>query len=296
MAHATDDGGLPSWTLERLESQRAAMGVGARTRFVDVPVVNVAEGRTYVVPAAPTAPNISSPGPTAAAATASPSPRVVVVQPGTRIVIATPSPFTTTGPAEGSARPSQDPSVVAVAPGDIVVVGGSGATPAPPSERRVLEIGPRSGTVQLAPRDNDRLASRTIQYLPQGLAFAFFAPFPWSIERPLDLLPLPEMFLWYSALVAGVLTLWLRRSDWRRLGPLVLFVAGTLLIFALAEGNVGTLYRHRAMVIPFVLVAASPVFMQVGSRALTRFSRSGSDPSGGSVIARRPAVRSRNAG
>jgi hypothetical protein len=83
---------------------------------------------------------------------------------------------------------------------------------------------------------------------------------------------IPEMLVWYAALVGGVIALVRCRSSWRSLVPLVLYVGGTLLVFMLAEGNVGTLFRHRAMVIPFVLIAASPVFALLLERHKPRAS------------------------
>jgi hypothetical protein len=114
------------------------------------------------------------------------------------------------------------------------------------------------------------LALRTLAYIPIGLAFALFAPLPGSGTRAQDLLPIPEMLVWYIVLVAAAIALWRWRRRWRTLAPLVLFVGGALLIFALAEGNVGTLYRHRAMIIPFVIVLAAPVLIGVIYRGSER--------------------------
>src|SRR5256885_746128 len=75
------------------------------------------------------------------------------------------------------------------------------------------------------------------------------------------------MLVWYVLLVAAAIALWRWRRRWRALAPIVLFVAGTVLIFALAEGNVGTLYRHRAMIIPFVVVLAAPSIGSLVSRS-----------------------------
>ena len=37
-----------------------------------------------------------------------------------------------------------------------------------------------------------------VRFLPLGLAFFLFAPFPWAITSSLQLVTLPEVFLWYS--------------------------------------------------------------------------------------------------
>ncbi len=102
------------------------------------------------------------------------------------------------------------------------------------------------------------------------VVYVLLAPFPWTPRRALDLLPAPEMLLWYVAL-AGALVTVLRRWDlWRSLTPLLLFVGGTLFVLLIAEGNVGTLFRHRAMVVPFVLILASPVFALLFARSAAR--------------------------
>ena len=104
------------------------------------------------------------------------------------------------------------------------------------------------------------------QTLPVRVAYVLFAPFPWSPRRALDLLAAPEMIIWYGALPAAFLTFLRRVRSWQTLAPLILLVGGTLLVLLLAEGNVGTLFRHRAMVIPFVLILAAPAVSSLMSR------------------------------
>jgi hypothetical protein len=118
--------------------------------------------------------------------------------------------------------------------------------------------------------DRDDVVVRTLRYLPRAAAYVLFAPFPWSARRTLDLTVLPEMLVWYLALGGALFVLIRYHRAWGTLGPLISFVGGTLIIFALAEGNVGTLFRHRAMVIPFVLILASPAFALALSRSAWR--------------------------
>lgn len=283
--------------LAALEGSRQAMAVGARTSFQDR-TVPAAIGDTFVVPVPSISPE-SDPG----AIPLTPSPKVVTVEVGTVVVLATPtarstptsySSLTPSSKSASTAAPervagaplsaasqtpsptlvplvravpvaaataSNAPGVVVVQAGDVVVFGPPGTTPAPPEQRRQLDTDAPRGTVSFAPPppgSTDALAIRTLSYLPRGAAYALFAPFPWMIDRGLDLLPVPEMLMWYALLGAGGWTLWRERARWRSLAPLVLFAVGTLLILALAEGNVGTLYRHRAMVVPAVIVLASP--------------------------------------
>lgn len=115
---------------------------------------------------------------------------------------------------------------------------------------------------------NDLVLSRTISYLPRGMAYALFAPFPWAIQRTLDLTLIPETLLWYVVLAAAVATLIRRRAEWRLLAGPVGIIIGIVLILSLAEGNVGTLYRHRAMSQPWVFMLASPTLLGVLTRTL----------------------------
>jgi hypothetical protein len=224
---------LSASLLGRLESERAAMGLGARTAFGRV-VVLVEPGATYLIPS-------SSENPTPPGRT----PRVVVVRPGARIVIGTPAPGHDATP---------------VFPGDVLIVATPGTSPTPAPMPQPLPVMVGSGEVQLADAGGDALVLRTVGYLPFGLAFALFAPVPWSGTRIQDLLPIPEMLVWYLALAGAIASVFHYRRSWQALAPLVFFVSGTLLIFALAEGNAGTLFRHRAMVIPFCITLASPMF------------------------------------
>lgn len=218
-----------------LQDVRVDMGRNARTAFTDLPVT-VHEGDTFVVPGAP-----------------APDPTTVIVRPDARIVVA---------PGR-LAAPSPSPGEVVVQPGDLVVISGTGQLPQVTQPPRAL---PGGGQVlQLGSGAYEAIGIRTLSYLPVGLTYALFAPFPWGIERRLDLLAVPEMLLWYVVFAAAVSTLWTHRTQWRELAPLAAYVAGTMFMFALAEGNVGTLFRHRAMVIPATVVLAAPTLVTVAS-------------------------------
>ena len=235
---ASGSGALSASLLARLESERAAMALGARTGFGRA-VVLVQKGETYVV----SAPSPSS-GPQR-------TPQVLVLQADAHVVVGTPIPGRDATP---------------VSPGDLLVIAAPGLTPSPGPRPLPLAISAASGEVQLVDASADALALRTLAYLPFGFAFALLAPFPGSGTRAQDLLPVPEMLLWYLLLLAAGVGVWRSRGRWRVVAPIVLFVLGTLLIFALAEGNVGTLYRHRAMIIPFVALLAAPTLVAMVSR------------------------------
>lgn len=128
-----------------------------------------------------------------------------------------------------------------------------------------------AGPVPVAPSPAEdpegRVVAATLKYFPIGLAYALFAPFPWRAERLVDFASMPETLAWYVIVAAMTWTAWRFRSRWRYFAPCLLFVAGLLVLFALVEGNVGTLLRHRALFMPFAIVVASPALSALMSGA-----------------------------
>jgi hypothetical protein len=232
--------GLGPRLLEHSEMYRTGMAIGARTAIAPSPPVQVRTGTTFAV-AELTDGSVPAR-----------SPQVVHVPPQTRIVVGTP-------PA------TPRPGVVYVQPQDIVVVGPPETTPAPVQERVPFSAQQLDLVPERTPTAEE-LALRTIAYLPVGIVYSLFAPWPWLGGRTLDLLTVPEMLVWYLALAAAAVTLWRSRGDLRGVAIPALFAAGTLLVFALVEGNWGTLYRHRSMVIPIVLALAAPTLLDAVAR------------------------------
>lgn len=268
--------GLGPQLLETFESGRAAMAVGARTAYVEPPPVIVNEGDTFVIPTFAPVVETGLPAPPVAA-TVTPTPRIVRVAPNTRVVVVTDPPPPPGGGVSRSSTPiptpaptstpsptptyAGAPTVAYVHPGDIVVVGSAETTPAPVEQRRTITT--EQGTVQFRAQKLQREAALigTAEHLPTGIAYALFAPFPWQIRRPLDLAPIPEMLVWYVALAAAVATAVRRREDLPDIFACGAFSLGLLVLFSLVEGNYGTLYRHRAMVLPWVILIASPTMV-----------------------------------
>jgi hypothetical protein len=103
--------------------------------------------------------------------------------------------------------------------------------------------------------------AKALAFLPKGLMYFWFSPFPWEIRSTLQLLSLPEvLFVYYltPAIIRGVgLTVRTRL----RAAVQVLLLTGLLTIaYALGSGNVGTLYRHRAQSIVFYMMFGAAGF------------------------------------
>jgi 4-amino-4-deoxy-L-arabinose transferase-like glycosyltransferase len=100
--------------------------------------------------------------------------------------------------------------------------------------------------------------AKALAFLPLGVAYFLFSPFPWQITSTLKLFSVPEMLLFYGltpAMVRGVAYLVRARL---RDNLQVLLLTGLLTVsYALGEGNVGTLYRHRAQALGFLICFAA---------------------------------------
>ena len=97
-----------------------------------------------------------------------------------------------------------------------------------------------------------------LSFLPTGLAYFFFAPFPWQVGSIRQSLAIPETLFFYT-LVPGIVSGFLFLFRKRLIESLaVLLVTMTVTFgYAIGQGNVGTLYRHKAQVIGFYYAFAA---------------------------------------
>ncbi len=99
---------------------------------------------------------------------------------------------------------------------------------------------------------------KALAFLPVGLTYFLLAPFPWMLGSVRQILAVPETLFFYTLLpsiVAGAAYL-LRHKLGISLS--VIFVVAALTFgYALGEGNAGTAYRHRAQILPFLLIFAA---------------------------------------
>lgn len=97
-----------------------------------------------------------------------------------------------------------------------------------------------------------------LSFLPVGLTYFFFAPFPWQAGSVRQALAIPET-LYFYLLVPGVIGgfLYLVRKRFAESIGVVLMTLTVTFGYAIGQGNVGTLYRHKAQVFGFYYAFAA---------------------------------------
>jgi hypothetical protein len=244
---------------------RAAMQRDARTGFGEGSAsLRLDTGDWFVV----TAPGVT---PTAAA-----HPRIVEVPLGAAIVVQV-----TPGPAPANAIVTEPGDIVVVRPSATPGASGVGPTLQPsvdpasiPSNLPVIAL--QADKAQyVEPRMSSDAPSisggirENLAHLPLGALYVVGAPFPLAARTLSDVMTIPEMLLWYLVLAfatVGLAILVRRRQFDYAFGVLVL--AFVFLVLSLVEGNTGTLFRHRAMLIPLVVIPAG-----IGMYSIIAFAR-----------------------
>lgn len=124
------------------------------------------------------------------------------------------------------------------------------------------EVPDRAGTIGVG-----QAITANLTHLPYGMWFLATAPVPLAARTATDLMLIPEMLLWYTSLVLAAVGGYsiVRSRDPRFTFGLLTFVA-IVLVLSLAEGNLGTLVRHRAMLIPFVVIMAAAGLSTLATR------------------------------
>ena len=92
----------------------------------------------------------------------------------------------------------------------------------------------------------------------KGAGYVLFSPFPWRIDSKLQLMAYPQVVFWYFMIpfvIYGIYTGFRRKS--LVIMPMLLYVFFTFSVLALGEGNVGALFRHKDMVMPFMIICFS---------------------------------------
>lgn len=94
--------------------------------------------------------------------------------------------------------------------------------------------------------------------IPLGIFAVWFSPFPWQIGSISQIFVLPEMLLWYIFIPFLCRGIHISLKDKKASSYIVLI---TLLVFSIFlgvyEGNLGTLYRHKAVIIMLAYIFIS---------------------------------------
>ena len=97
-----------------------------------------------------------------------------------------------------------------------------------------------------------------IGYLPLGLLYVLFAPFPWMVTSVRQLITLPELVAWWALIPVLVRGFWYgMRHRLKETFAISIFTIGLTLVYALYQSNVGTAYRHRAQLYIFFFIFIS---------------------------------------
>lgn len=97
--------------------------------------------------------------------------------------------------------------------------------------------------------------------VPLKTVYFLFAPFPWNITAPVDVVGMVDGLFYLGLIVAGVYGLLQVRRRHGKLvfWGLVLILVTGITIFAMGTGNHGTALRHRAKFVFLLIVVASPI-------------------------------------
>jgi len=96
---------------------------------------------------------------------------------------------------------------------------------------------------------------KALMYLPIGVTYFLFAPFPWAIRGLRQLVTLPEVLVWYVMFYFFILGM--REGlkvHFQKIAPILSVMVLITLTYSLIEGNLGTAYRHRAQIMGFYLM------------------------------------------
>lgn len=92
-------------------------------------------------------------------------------------------------------------------------------------------------------------------FVPAALSIAWLAPFPWQLGSASQIMAVPEMLLYYKLIplmFSGYKFVIKNRVFEGTIMAVYIFIM--LFILAFIEGNIGTLFRHRALVLPFMFI------------------------------------------
>lgn len=129
------------------------------------------------------------------------------------------------------------------------------------------------------PAGNTPSTARDLRALPRGLSVLLLEPLPHQVDGNQRVrLALLENLLWWPLLVLALIGVALSRRHLPVLAFPILSGGAILVLYALAEGNFGTAYRHRGELVWAVAIVALTGFHELrGRRRASREGRSASE-------------------
>src|SRR5262249_5173657 len=92
--------------------------------------------------------------------------------------------------------------------------------------------------------------AKAIAFMPIGVLFLLFSPFPWQFRGLRPILTLPEMLVWWSLTFAWIRGLrYCLRARKGDLAPIICFAIVMTLAYSTVHGNVGVAFRQRSQII-----------------------------------------------
>ena len=97
-----------------------------------------------------------------------------------------------------------------------------------------------------------------LTYLPIGILYVLFAPFPWMVKNLAQAVTIPEMIVWWLTFPLLLRGYWFVLKQ-RILDaiPLCIFTLGLTVVYALFQTNAGTIHRQRAQLLIFFVIFVS---------------------------------------
>lgn len=126
------------------------------------------------------------------------------------------------------------------------------------------------GNASIRPNQDFSSTLKIIQYLPTGVAYFLFAPFPWEAEGLLQVAAMYENIFWCILCIFALYGLYIYKTKWKLFFTILFFTGLTVLAYSLYEGNFGTGYRHKAVLLPFFFIFASAGILHFVERIKNR--------------------------
>jgi len=113
--------------------------------------------------------------------------------------------------------------------------------------------------------------AEALRYVVRAAASYLVVPLPWQMATRGELIYLPEQIVWYGLLLVAPLgVIVAARRNRTAASLLVAYLVPTAAAVAMTTGNVGTLIRHRTLIVPFVVWIGAMGLASVMQRVVRR--------------------------